>query len=229
MASHRRNVPGAFLHVLGDRMTSLSEGLTRAASLPTVEPAVEPADPAPRRPDNAVTDSELLRRCRRHDPEAWAGLVGRYERLVYTVARRAGLDAEDAADVTHATFVALVEALHHLPEDVRLASWLMTVARRQVWSIGNLNGRSAALGIVHEPVADPLADPFADWETATALQDALSTLGGMSRELLIALYFEGEAPSHATVARLFGRPVAAIGQMRGRCLEELRMIRGEEA
>lgn len=202
-------------------MTTLSEGTTRVATLP----AADRADPTPRRGDDAVTDSDLLRACRRHEAEAWAQLVNRYERLVYTVARRGGLGAEDAADVTHATFVALVDALDRLADDERLASWLMTVARRQTWSTRNLNGRNTPLELAGEPATDP----FADWESATALHDALSVLGGRSRELLIALYFEGEAPSYTTVAPRFGRPAAAIGPLRGRCLEELRMIMGEEA
>ncbi len=197
-------------------MTTLSEGLTRAATQPA---AVRAAGP-PRRRDGVVTDSDLLEGCRRGDRDAWAQVVERYERLVYTVARRGGLDAEDAADVTHATFAALLDALHRLPEDLRLASWLMTMARRHVWSTRTIHG--------HEPVVDPLADPFADWEVVTALHDALSALGSTSRELLVALYFEGAAPRHAAVASRFGHPAATIGPMRGRCLQELRMIMEEE-
>ncbi|MBM0126139.1 RNA polymerase sigma factor [Pimelobacter simplex] len=208
-------------------MTSLSEGLTRVATLEHVG-RIETAA-APRRGDGrgeaVVTDADLLRRCRRRDPEAWAELVSRYERLVYTVARRGGLGAEDAADVAHATFVALADALDRLPDDERLASWLMTVARRRTWSSRNQKGPNTPLDVAGEPATDP----FDDWETTTALHDALAVLGGTSRELLLALYFERKVPSHAALAPRFGRPAGAIGPLRGSCLEELRMIMGAEA
>ena len=223
MVSHCRNVPGAFLHVLGDSMTTLSEGPTRVTTLQPVDRAE--IGIASRRGDAVVTDADLLRGCRRRDPEAWDQLVSRYERLVYTVARHGGLGTQDAADAAHATFAALADALDRLPDDERLASWLMAVARRQTWSTRNLNRPDTPL----EAECEPATDPFADWESTTALHDALAVLGGTSRELLLALYFEGDDPSHATLAPRFGRPAGAIRPLRGRCLEELRMIMAEEA
>jgi len=172
-----------------------------------------------------VTDSDLLIRCRRRDSEAWNQLVSRYERLVYTVALRNGLSAEDAADVTQATFVALIDALDRLRDDEKLASWLMTVARRQAWRSRNLSRRTTSLD--HTP--EESSDPFADWATTTALHDALSTLGGTCRDLLLALYFEPETPSYAEIAERFGRSIGGIGPLRGRCLDKLRVIMGEEA
>jgi RNA polymerase sigma factor (sigma-70 family) len=172
-----------------------------------------------------VTDTELLRRCRRRDSEAWNQLVSRYERLVYTVALRNGLSAEDAADVTQSTFVALVDSLGRIRDDERLASWLMTVARRQAWRTRNLSRRTVTLDVAPEGVADP----FADWATVTALHDALATLGGTCRELLLALYFEHDAPSYAEIADRLGRSIGGIGPLRGRCLDKLRVILRDES
>lgn len=204
-------------------MTSLSERPTRAAihrsnvrQLPVTK-----ADP----PAGPVSDTELLRRCRRRDADAWNMIVSRYERLVYTVALRNGLSADDAADVTQSTFVALVDSLDRINDDEKLASWLMTVARRQAWRTRNLSRRTVAL----EVAAEGTSDPFADWATVTALHDALATLGGTCRELLLALYFEREAPSYAEIAERFGRSIGGIGPLRGRCLDKLRVILGEES
>lgn len=176
-------------------------------------------------PAGPVSDNDLLRRCRRRDSAAWNMLVSRYERLVYTVALRNGLSAEDAADVTQSTFVALVDSLDRIRDDEKLASWLMTVARRQAWRTRNLSRRTVAL----EAAPEGTSDPFADWATTAALHDALSTLGGTCRELLIALYFEREAPSYAEIARRFGRSIGGIGPLRGRCLDKLRVILGDES
>lgn len=205
-------------------MTSLSERPSRVTELRPPGRSAHP-DRADRGRGEVVTDTDLLRRCRRRDGEAWNQLVGRYERLVYTVALRNGLSAEDAADVTQATFVALVDALDRLRDDEKIASWLMTVARRQAWRTRNLSRRTTTL----EAAPEGATDPFADWATTTALHDALATLGGTCRDLLVALYFEPDAPSYAEIAQRFGRSIGGIGPLRGRCLDKLRAIMGEEA
>lgn len=170
------------------------------------------------------TDSELLARCRQRDPDAWNDVVSRYERLVYSVALRNGLSPEDAADVTQTTFVALIDALDSIQEGERLASWLMTVARRQSWRVRNLGRRVVAV----ETVADEATDPLAGWADVVALHDALAELGGQCRELLVALYLEEESPSYAEIAQRMGRSVGGIGPLRGRCLEKLRDLMEEE-
>lgn len=203
-------------------MTPIGERSSRAPVLRIDERSRPVEREAPAAP---ATDADLLRRCRRRDSEAWNTLVGRYERLVYTVALRNGLTAEDAADVTQSTFVALVDSLDRIRDEEKLPSWLMTVARRQAWRTRNLSRRTTPL----EVVAEGMTDPFADWATTTALHDALATLGGTCRDLLLALYFEPDAPSYAEIADRFGRSIGGIGPLRGRCLDKLRVILGDEA
>ena len=41
-------------------------------------------------------DADLLRACRRGDETAWNALVDRYQRLIFTVARRTGLGEQQA-------------------------------------------------------------------------------------------------------------------------------------
>lgn len=218
-----------FPDVHGDQMTSLSERPTHAPTLRSIGPPRAAGPPPQARPASRsaghVSDADLLRRCRRRDAEAWNQLVSQYERLVYTVALRNGLSADDAADVTQSTFVALVDSLDRIREDEKLPSWLMTVARRQAWRIRNLNRRTTALDVA----AEGSIDPFADWATTTAIHDALATLGGTCRELLLALYFEPDEPSYAEIARRFGRSIGGIGPLRGRCLDKLRVILEDES
>jgi RNA polymerase sigma factor (sigma-70 family) len=204
-------------------MTPLSERPTRTPALRLAESA--PPSKTSGTQHALVTDADLLRRCRRRDADAWNILVGRYERLVYTVALRNGLSPEDAADVTQATFVALVDSLDKLRDEEKLPSWLMTVARRQAWRTRNLSRRTTTL----EVAAEGTTDPFADWATTTALHDALATLGGTCRELLLALYFEPGEPSYAEIANRFGRSIGGIGPLRGRCLDKLRVILADES
>ncbi|MDP9821558.1 RNA polymerase sigma factor [Nocardioides massiliensis] len=173
------------------------------------------------------SDAELLARCRQRDAAAWSMLVTRYERLVWSVAIRNGVSPEDAADITQTTFVTLIDSLHRLRDDQQLASWLMTVARRQAWRIRNLDRRKVSVEEVPEP-APATHDPYAEWDSLTALHDALAVLGGTCRELLHALYFDPAEPSYAEIAERFGRSIGGIGPLRGRCLQKLRDLLEED-
>lgn len=189
----------------------------------------EPRDHAVRRHGQELpaSDAQLLARCRAGDPAAWDTLVGRYERLVFTVALRNGVSREDAADITQTTFIALLDALDRINDDERLSSWLMTVARRNAWRIRDAARRVIPVDEVHDPPGDA-EEPLVDWETYLALHEALGQLGGPCRELITALYFDPAQPSYAQLARRFGRSIGGIGPMRGRCLDRLRSILGEE-
>lgn len=187
-----------------------------------VRPRPAPTTSAPSVP----SDAELLRRCRQRDSEAWSLLVTRYERLVWSVALRNGVSREDAADITQTTFVTLVDSLHRLRDDDQLASWLMTVARRQAWRVRNTARRGLSLEDLPEP-APTVTDPYAEWDTLTALHDALAVLGGTCRDLLHALYFDPTEPSYADIADRFGRSIGGIGPLRGRCLQKLRALLAE--
>ncbi|HWJ11940.1 MAG TPA: sigma-70 family RNA polymerase sigma factor [Nocardioides sp.] len=200
-----------------DRRVEARRDSTRAGTVIPLRPLVPP-------PPETVSDADLLARCRERDAEAWNILVGRYERLVYSVARRNGLSAEDAADVTQGTFLSLIDSLDKLRDEDRLASWLMTVARRQAWRVRNASRRDLPLESAPEEVEDPLAD----WDTVVTLHTALAQLGGTCKQLLEALYFEPEAPSYAEIADRLGRSIGGIGPLRGRCLEKLRAILAEE-
>lgn len=175
----------------------------------------------------APSDADLLERCRAGDAEAWDALVERYERLIFAVAARNGLSPDDAADVTQTTFVALIDSLERIEDETRLASWLMTVARRQAWRLRSVSRRSVPLEAVPD-VASEAADPYVDWDTQVAVHDALGALGGTCRDLLLALYFEPDEPSYADIAQRLGRAIGGIGPLRGRCLDRLRSIMAEE-
>ena len=176
------------------------------------------------RPLATPTDAELLQRCRERDAAAWDILVERYERLIYSVALRNGVDAEDAADITQTTFVELIDALDRIRDEDKLASWLMTVARRQAWRLRSTSRKVQPL----EEAPERSEDPFSDWGTLTTLHDGLSQLGGVCRDLLYALYFDPDEPSYAELAQRLGRSIGGIGPMRGRCLQRLRGILGED-
>ncbi len=86
--------------------------------------------------DQPATRPSLLARIRDpRDAEAWAQFVALYSPLVYRFARRRGLQASDAADVTQDVFRAVARSIRHFDYDRRRGSfrgWLMTVARSKL-------------------------------------------------------------------------------------------------
>ena len=49
--------------------------------------------------DMQPTDKELLISCRGGDESSWQALVDRYQRLIYAIPRRAGLNEDQAGEV----------------------------------------------------------------------------------------------------------------------------------
>jgi RNA polymerase sigma factor (sigma-70 family) len=192
----------------------------------TVEDARFTTDGAvPTADQEGASDSSLLQRCRTGDAEAWAIVVERYERLVFSVALRNGVSWEDAGDVTQTTFIALLDAIDTLRQDERLGSWLMTVARRQAWRIRR---REEFVASTLERSIAP-ADAIENWERLEWLHAGLQQLGGSCQELLTALYLDSETPSYAVIAPRLNRAVGSIGPLRARCLARLRAILEEAA
>ena len=172
--------------------------------------------------ESGGTDDDLLRRCRIGDAAAWDELVERYESLIFARALSGGLVRADAADVTQATFVALLEAGLELRDGERLSSWLMTVAHRHVWRVRRQVSRDAAVELPEQPVTT-----IEDWERVAVLQDALVRLGSPCDEMLTALYLEPGRPTYQAVARRFGLAIGSIGPKRARCLARLRELMDE--
>jgi len=60
------------------------------------------------------TDKQLLLACRRGEEAAWEALVRRYQRLIYAIPQRAGLDADAAAEVFQEVFITLLQKVDHI-------------------------------------------------------------------------------------------------------------------
>lgn len=170
--------------------------------------------------EERICDEQLLVGCRQGSAESWDLLVRRYQRLVYSVAMRTGLNAADSADVTQSTFIALLESLDRVRDNERVPAWLATVARRKAWRMLKKFDRERPQSEAPEP---PSVEEVA-WDEVIDLQQALMTLDNPCRDLLTALYFEPEQPSYAEIAQRFGRAVGGIGPMRGRCLKRIRSM-----
>jgi RNA polymerase sigma factor (sigma-70 family) len=173
-------------------------------------------------------DAELVGACRRGEEAAWATLVRRYQRLVYSIPRRAGLDEETAADVFQRVFATLFEQLDSLTQPDRVSAWLVTVSKRETVRLVH----QAALARAHVVVEDAAAsvideDPIPEemllrLEEQHGLRQAVQALAPRCQELVRLLFYAAEPLPYAEVAQRLGIAEGSIGPIRGRCLEQLK-------
>jgi RNA polymerase sigma factor (sigma-70 family) len=177
----------------------------------------------------ALSDSELIVACRRGDPTAWETLVLRYQRLIYTIPVRAGLDEEVAAEVFQHVFVTLHQQLAKIENPERIRAWLVTTARRETLRLLPKHLASQAHvstdDATIEDVPDALPLPS---EVVQALEEqqmvriALEQLEEPCRYLLTMLFYHEPPPPYAELAAALGTTAGSIGPSRARCLEKLR-------
>lgn len=184
-----------------------------------------------------TSDADLVRACRARDAAAWEALVRRYQRLVYTVPRRAGLNEAEAADVFQSTFAKLVEHLHRLDDPSRVRAWLVTTARRE--SLHLIDKRlplaSQALGeddsdphdelLARMPDPSPLPEELLeDLQVQDQLRRAMAALDERSRRFLELMYLRDPPLGYAELAAQMAMAEGSIGPTRARCLEKLRRL-----
>lgn len=176
-------------------------------------------------------DAALVRACRRGEARAWEQLVLRFERLIYTVARRGGLDADEAADIFQTVFLRLHEHLATLAQPERVQAWLVTTAKRE--TLRRLHERHRSVPLAGPADGDAAADEPADpdplpeqlleeLQLRHRARTALAAMAEPCRSLLGLLYGSDEAPAYAEIARRLGMPIGSIGPTRARCLARLR-------
>lgn len=179
-------------------------------------------------------DAQLIAACRKGQEWAWDMLVERYKRLVYSIALRAGLDQEDAADVFQTVFTLLVENLPNLHAPQGLAAWLITTTRRTSWNMLRKRNRELPQSLAEPQDADSnhsaeewLLHGHPDesrWADQALVREALERMGGRCKELLWLLYYDPAEPSYEQISRQMNLPLGSIGPTRARCLQKMRQI-----
>lgn len=169
--------------------------------------------------------------CRRGEETAWQSLIDRYQRLIYTIPRRAGLDEDQSADVFQEVFTTLFEKLSEIEQPERLQAWLVTTARRKTWRVivaakesrrrseGDEEGEEE---LARLPDDAPLADEvLIRLEEQHGVRTAVAELDERCRKLITVLFYSAEPPPYAEIAKSLGTSEGSIGPTRARCLEKL--------
>src|SRR5688572_21430437 len=173
----------------------------------------------------AANDHELLRLYAREKSEpAFATLVSRYVKLVYSAALRQVSEPQLAQDVTQSVFVLLARKAKSLPESVILSGWLY----RAAGYVASDARRSESRRRKREEIAvQEFSETHHDssWsEVSAILDEAMRELGKQDREFVLLRYFENR--SLREIGDVMGVSEDAAQKRVSRALERLRELLG---
>ncbi len=173
------------------------------------------------RPTNRVyrSDPALVQSCLDGDEKAWAELVRRYGRLVYSIARRYGLGEADSDRVMQNVFSSLMRELKSLRSQDHLSGRLITLTYRETFrqKVG-----SRQMEPEERPIEETSLSPedLRRWERQDLIRQAFERLTPREREIVMSILDEPPAGDDGSAARL--RLVRdRMGPTHARCLEKL--------
>jgi len=169
--------------------------------------------------DRATPDLALVERALAGESAAFGELVGRFQRLVASIAWRYGVPRNDIEDAVSEVFVKVYENLRRFRPDHPFATWLYRLAVNHVIDRGRRLAREQRRAELPEGLADPAPDPLeqaATTEDARRVRRALADLPSHYREALFLVYVEGFKLDE--VSRSLGVPLGTVKTrlMRGR-------------
>jgi RNA polymerase sigma-70 factor (ECF subfamily) len=167
----------------------------------------------------AISDAELVARCRRGDAEAWRTLVDRFSRYVYAIAVRVyRLPEPDAEDVFQEVFARTYEHLDRLRDDDAIRPWLAQLTRRLCVDRLRASSRVELTGTETEPSG--FDDSLAELDEALAVHEAVDRLPEHCREVIDRFFARDE--SYKTIGDALELPSGTIASRISRCLARLR-------
>lgn len=75
-----------------------------------------------------VNDLFYVQRVKSGDHRAFAEIVARYGKMVFTIVRKIVLNREDAEDITQEVFIKIFKSLYRFREESELSTWIYRIA-----------------------------------------------------------------------------------------------------
>lgn len=179
------------------------------------------------------SDTRLIRECLAGNELAWAALIHKYKRLIYSIPIKYGAKPEDAADILQGVSLKLFSELSNLRKTESLRSWLISVTVRQSyhWKKRQRPGQvdldsmepEHAETKVRSAIVLP-AQVLEEVEQEEMVREALRSLPSRCTEMMRLLFYEDPPLPYAEVARRLGLATGSIGFIRGRCLKRLKKV-----
>lgn len=173
------------------------------------------------------SDTRLVRECLKGNEQAWAAVIQKYKRLIYSIPLKYDLTPEDAADIFQAVCLELFSELVNLQKTEALRSWLISVTVHKClrWKKQRLSGLEIDVDSLERESPDGATlAPFAmleQLEREQSVRQAISRLPARCAEMIRLLFYEQPPLPYVEVARRLGLATGSIGFIRGRCLKRL--------
>lgn len=184
------------------------------------------ADEHPNRAERDAEDARVMARIRAGDDSALAVLYDRYVTLAMGMALKIVRDQNEAEDVVHDAFIAVVERADQFrPERGSLIAWLVTMVRNLALDRARRRVRRAQImddELRHEPperTPDPEQISWLERERE-AVRSAMSKLSPSQRETLEIAFFEG-----LSYPEIAARENVALGTVKSRAARALGALR----
>lgn len=131
----------------------------------------------------------LLLRCQMGDKDAFAGLIGRYERPLRYFINRLLDNSELTEDIFQDTWLTVIRRIHGLREIDSFPAWLYRIARNKVYQQLRVKKTIAELD-ENIPVKNNAEDEVFDPEDAAKVHKCLKELPLEYREVLMLRFLE---------------------------------------
>lgn len=153
-------------------------------------------------------DAALVARCLRGDPEAFEPLVGRYERVLFSVALRLVGDYEDARDATQNAFVRAYVHLDTFDPTRKFFSWMYRIVVNECLNLKRARRPAEALGDAQVAAEPGPVEQVAAREEHDRIQAALLELTAEYREVVVLRHFADL--SYAEISETTGVPEKTV-------------------
>lgn len=152
-------------------------------------------------------DAAIVGRCLAGDPDAYAGIVARYQRGLFNVALRMLGSYEEARDTTQNAFIKAYEHLDSYDTGQRFFGWIYRILRNECLNV--LRARRPFEPVpVDLPCGDAAGDPVEAAERRRAIQAALLMLPPDYREIIVLRHFT--ELSYEEIAAMLGIPAKTV-------------------
>lgn len=170
-----------------------------------------------------LADEELVQLCLQGDRAAFAEIVNRYQKQIYSLAYRLTNNAEDAQDLTQEVFIKLYQVLDKFDGKRNFFSWMYKVATNVCYTaLRRKPQQSVPLEKVIEfapiiPQSDSQPEDYTERkEIQRLIQEAVAQLPENYRVPIVLRYVE--EMSYQQIAEAMGLPLTTI---------ETRLYRGK--
>jgi RNA polymerase sigma factor (sigma-70 family) len=190
-------------------------------TLLSISPMLPPVDKDQMNWENA-DDSQLIAACVQGEEQAWATLINRYSRLIYTIPLRFGFSKMIADEIFQETCLILLEKLDSLQQTERVRSWLVTVCKRVCIQHMRQNKDVQTIeGLELDGRFPDLDSELILLEKQHLVQEAMQRLPDRCQQLIQALFFDDPPAPYDDIAAILNISKGSIGPTRSRCLEKL--------